>query len=127
MTVPLQITFHNFPYSEAVAADVRRRAEKIGALARGIRDLRVVVDRPNHRHQKGDHYHVRLSIRMRGAEIVVDRDPVGDSSREDLYLAIRNAFEAAQRRIKSFAGLKRDARGITGGRTPDFLCRLDKP
>lgn len=110
MAVPVEITFHNFPHSDAVAEEVQRRAEKLGGLARDMRDLRVVVDRPNHRHHKGDHFRVHLEMRLGGTEIIVDRDPIDDTTREDVYLAIRAAFEAAQRRIKSFAGHRRDVR-----------------
>ena len=57
----------------------------------------MLVEVP-HRHQhKGVLYNVRIDMTAPGGELVVKREPA-----EDLYVAIRDAFDAARRQLQEF-------------------------
>ena len=59
----------------------------------------MVVETPHRQHTKGTLYHIRVDLTLPGEEIVVDRDPE-DHAHEDVYIAIRDAFEAVRRQLK---------------------------
>lgn len=98
MQIPLQITLRNISRSRAVEAVIRRKAAKLDRFHRRIVRCRVVVEiASRHRHQ-GKEFVVRLAIKVPGSEIVVTHD-----HHEDLYAALHEAFDAAQRRLKAHA------------------------
>ena len=47
------------------------------------------------------------TTRLQGNELVVDRDPTQDHSHEDPYVALRDAFDAMERRLESFTHRRR--------------------
>jgi ribosomal subunit interface protein len=100
MIIPLQITFHNIPPSEAVEAKIRSLVDKLEHFYNRITSCRVIVDAP-HRHQRnGKFYQIRIDITVPTGEIVVKRNPPEHQSHEDIYVAIRDAFDAAKRKLQ---------------------------
>jgi ribosome-associated translation inhibitor RaiA len=69
----------------------------------------VVVEAPHRQHKKGTLYHIRVDLTLPGEEIVVDRDP-DDHAHEDVYIAIRDAFEAVRRQLKKSLRQTREKR-----------------
>jgi len=108
MELPLQITFRNMDRSEWIEANVRRRAAELERYIDRITACRVIVEATSRSRHKGKTYHVRVDITVPGGEIVVKRDPPKRAEREDIRVAIRDAFTAAGRRLKDHAGKRRD-------------------
>ena len=108
MQLPLPITFRDFPPSEAIEAKIRQQAEKLNRFYPRILSCRVMLEVP-HRHQRqGQIYHVRIDLTLPQGELVINRHPSQHQSHENLYVAIRDAFAAAQRRLKSYAAVQRN-------------------
>jgi len=110
MQIPLQVTFKGMDRSEAVEAKVRERAGKLERFAERITSCRVVVERATHRHHKGDVYHVRVDVTLPGHEIAATRDPERADTHEDVYAAVRDAFDAARRQIEEALRRRRGER-----------------
>jgi ribosomal subunit interface protein len=102
MEIPAQITFRNMDHSDAIEARILERIEKLELFFDRITTCRVVVEAPERRHHKGKLYHVSVDIVVPGAELVVNRHPKDKHAHEDVYVAIRDAFNAAQRRIEDY-------------------------
>jgi cold shock CspA family protein/ribosome-associated translation inhibitor RaiA len=121
MRLPIQITFRNMDSSPAVEARVREEAEKLSEFYDRIMGCRVMVETPHqHRHQ-GKRFHIRIDLTVPGGEIVVKHEPSlrGSIQRsgiqkrkkeqevaaphKDIYVAIRDAFNAARRRLQDYA------------------------
>jgi ribosome-associated translation inhibitor RaiA len=102
MQIPLQITFRHMKPSEAVADAIRDRAEKLEHFYDRITGCHVIVESPNRPHHQGNLFHVRIDLTVPGAEIVVGRDPPEHHAHEDVYVAVRDAFDAARRQIEDF-------------------------
>ena len=98
MQIPLQITLRNIAKSASVEAAIRRRAAKLDRFHRHIVSCRVVVGIPSRHKHQGKEFVVRLDIKVPGNEIVVTRD-----HHVDLYSALHEAFDAAQRRLAARA------------------------
>ena len=92
-----QITFHHLDPSPAVEDAIREHAGRLERFHDRITSCRVVVE-TSHRHQrKGRIFHVGIALVLPGTEIVVKRDRERDHAHEDVYVAIRDAFDAARR------------------------------
>ena len=101
MDHPLELSFRNMDSSDAVETRVREKVEKLEQYFGRINSCRVVVEAPHRRHTKGKIYHVRIEIGVPGrAPLVVSRDPGQRHDHEDVYVAIRDAFNAAKRMLE---------------------------
>ena len=108
MQVPLQISFRNMHPSDAVEARVREKAARLEKYFDRIISCRVIVEAPHRHHRKGKLYTVRIDLTVPGRELVVTRNNSEDHAHEDVYVALRDAFNAAARQLEDHA---RKARG----------------
>ncbi len=107
MELPLQLQFRNRDPSPAIEAAVRKHVDKLKSFNGDIISCRVAIESP-HKHQyKGKLYHVVVDIRVPGKEIVVSRAPDDQQAHEDVYVAIRDAFDAARRQVQDFVKIRR--------------------
>jgi ribosomal subunit interface protein len=100
MQIPVQLSFRGIAHSDAVEASIRERAGNLEQFYDRITSCRVVVEKPHAHHRKGSLYHVRIDLTVPGREIVVGRDPAAHHAHEDVYVAIRDAFDAARRQLE---------------------------
>ncbi|MGH7852449.1 MAG: HPF/RaiA family ribosome-associated protein [Candidatus Binatia bacterium] len=131
MKTPLQITFRNMPHSDAIEENVREKAAKLDSLFDGITSCRVIVEAPHRHHHKGKAYVVRIDMAVPSGELVVNRapkrldaakaphleelekdltehhEPSKHAAHEDVYVAIRDAFNAAGRKLQNYARRRR--------------------
>ena len=109
MKLPLQITTRSVSLSEAAEQTIRDKAAKLDQLCDRIMGCRVLVEAP-HRHQnQGNHYNVRIDLTVPGSEMVIKRE-----ENEDLHVAIRDAFDAAKRKLKDYTSRQNDKKGAEG-------------
>ncbi len=110
MKLQLQITTRDVPHSEALEAHIRQKVEKLETFYPKVMGCRVVVDVPHkHKHQ-GRTFNVRLDITVPGKELVVNHE-----AHEDVYVAVRDAFDAAKRQLEDYG---RRQRGNIKAHTP---------
>ena len=103
MDIPLEVSFRNMDRSEAVESRVRERAAKLEKFFDRINSCRVVIEAPHRHRRKGKLYHVRIELGVpRSVELIVNRNPKNDHAHEDVYVAIRDAFDAAQRQLQDY-------------------------
>lgn len=107
MKLPLQVVFRNMGPSDAVEAKVRERAAQLDRFYEHVMSCRVVVEAHHKHHHQGNLYHVRVDLKVPDGEIVASRDPVGHHAHEDVYVAIRDAFDAARRQLEDYVRRRR--------------------
>lgn len=101
MQIPLELSFRNMDHSDAVEANVRERVAKLEQFHANITSCRVAVEALHRQHHKGNTYHVRIDVTLPGHELVASRDPGNDHAHEDVYVAVRDAFNAARRQLEA--------------------------
>ena len=101
MTNEFQIVFHNIDQTDALNDAVQKRISKLERYCDQIITGRVVLDFPHNNHHKGKVYSVGLEIHTPSKEVRVNQDQHDNHAHEDLYVAIRDAFNAAERQLKS--------------------------
>ncbi len=107
MQLPLQVTFRNMDPSDAVEARVREKAAKLERFIDRIVSCRVMIEAPHRRGHKGKLYHVRIDMAVPGGEIVVNKEKPEHHAHEDVYVAVRDAFDAATRQLEDHARRRR--------------------
>ena len=94
------VSFDDIPIDEAVRDAAFRHIDELEATYDRITGCHVVVAQP-HRHQRaGRLYSVRVDLVVPGAEIVVNRSHPLDHAHEDVFVAMRDSFTAARRRLE---------------------------
>lgn len=108
MQLPLQITFHGIDHSDAVEERVREKVAKLEQFYDRITGCRVAIEshhkNTSNLHHKGDAYHIRIDLTVPGSEMVVKRD---SDEHEDVYGALKGAFQAMERQLKEFVARQR--------------------
>lgn len=103
MQVPLQITFRNTEASEAVETDIRKRVDKLSRHHAGLISCRVVIEAPLQQHQKANLFKVRIDITCPDGKFEVNREPdARNRAHQDVYVALRDAFAAADRQLEEY-------------------------
>ncbi len=118
MEIPLEVNFRNMDPSPAVEARIREKAAKLERFHDRIIGCTVVVEAPHRHHHKGKLYSVHIDISVPGKDVVVDRAKPSDHAHEDVYVAIRDAFNAATRRLEDQARKMRGSVKAHAGRPP---------
>jgi len=101
MTNDFQIVFHNIEQSTSISDAVNKRISKLQRFCDRILAGRVVLDSPHNNHHKGKVYSVGLEIHIPSKEVRVNQEQHDNHAHEDLYVAIRDAFNAAERQLKA--------------------------
>ena len=97
MQIPLQITIRDVSHSGELEEHIRDKAKKLEEFFDHITSCHVTVEMPHKHHRQGRQYNVRLDISVPSHEIVVNRD-----QHEDVYVALRDAFDAAKRQLEDY-------------------------
>jgi cold shock CspA family protein/ribosome-associated translation inhibitor RaiA len=119
------ITFRGIEPSAPLEEEIRTRIDKLATYYRDIMGCRVLVELVQRHHEAGNRYHVRVDLTVPGREIVVKHEASlhaaeqdvdaekarkadePDPQRKHAYVAVREAFDIARRRLQDYARRQR--------------------
>lgn len=110
MTVPVQVTFRDMAHSDAVAAHVERRFEKLGHFSDRIVSCHVVVEEPHRHHTHGKRFAAKIDLQVPGKEIVITK--LLEESKENMHAAIDDAFDSCERVLEAHVRKQRERRRV---------------
>jgi len=102
MQIPLQITIKGVPHSDALDAGIREKAAKLEEFHPRITRCHVTVEESGKHQHQGRRFAVRIDLRVPGREIAVTHE-----HHEDVFVALRDAFDAAKRQLEDVVREKR--------------------
>lgn len=102
MEIGLQITSRDIDVTDAIRTDIEEKAGKLDKYYDRIMRCRVVIECPKRHLHEGKLYNVHIYITVPGSELMVKRE-----MNKDLYVAVRDAFQAARRKLEDFARQQR--------------------
>jgi cold shock CspA family protein len=104
MPIKIDLMFRDIsPHEEEVKAEIEKRAERLSRIFSPIMNCRVVVE-ASHKHKRhGLHYNVNIELNLPRKKIAVTHEKHKRRSHEDINVAIRDAFDAAERKIEDYA------------------------
>ncbi len=95
MKTELHVLFRGMDASDAVRTSVEKFVAKLEELAQDIVACKVYVElEQKHQHQ-GRPFGVRIDLTLPGHEIAINK-----VHNEDVYVALRDAFQAAKRQLQ---------------------------
>lgn len=95
-----QISFQDIDPSPAVEASIREKIAELEKFHPRITACNVVIRAPHRSGRKGRTYDIRIRLDIPGKELVISRDTGADHAHEDIYVAIRDSFNEARRRLE---------------------------
>lgn len=98
MQKPLQITMRDMQHSAQVDEHIREKASKLEDGFGRIIGCHVTVERIGRHQHQGQLFSVHIRVNLPRSEIVVSR-----KENENIYLALRDAFDAARRSLDDYA------------------------
>ena len=126
--IQTQVSFRGLPHSDALESEVRRRVAWLEQFYAGIIRCRVIVTFPHQHRHDGRHFQVRIELTVPGGPpIIVSHEPSLHQQLKDIEqeahhkeaeidtvrryagVAVREAFDAARRRLEDFARQQRGA------------------
>lgn len=102
MILQPQITFQNLPHSEIIENNILDRIKKLDRFYDQIMHCDVVIEEVTKHQHKGRLFKTHINLTVPGHKITVNR-----ASNEDIYVAARDAFDAAKRQLQNFARRRR--------------------
>jgi ribosome-associated translation inhibitor RaiA len=102
MDIPLQVSLRGIAHSGALDDAIRQRAAKLERYYDRIVNCRVVLELAARHQRKGKQYTVRIDLKVPGDELAITRE-----HDEDPRVALRDAFDAARRRLEDYARTQR--------------------
>jgi len=103
MQIPVEITLRDIPHSDAVETRIREKIDKLDRFHERVMSCRVTVESPQQKKHQGKLYSVHIDLKVPGGgELVVNR-----MQDEDIYVAIRDSFDAAARQLEDHARRQR--------------------
>lgn len=103
MKLPLDIRFLDIAHSDALEASVRARVSHIERVCPDVMAWRVTIGQEHRHQQQGRPFTVRVDVTIPGQELAITR-----AHDEDVYVAMRDAFDAAQRKLEDTVRARRD-------------------
>ena len=117
MSVPLQITIRNNENAKYLAHHIQEKAHKLDQFYHDITSCRIVVEPKQGNHHHGNLHSVHIDLTIPKDKIVINK--IED---ENVYVAVRDALNAACRQLQSQCGRKhmtrhppRNGNGRDGG------------
>ena len=102
MPIPLKVMDRGKLLQGDLEEHIRERTEKLSHFFDRVKRCRVIIDGPG-QHLLRDRVRVRIQLTVPGSEIAITRQ-----GGADLPIAIRAAFDAADRRLEEYVRLKRE-------------------
>ncbi len=105
MQAPLKISYKNLQpvYKESIEGEVNTLAQKIERFFPAIVSCRVVVEMPHKRHQEGNLFRATITLNVPRKQIVVSREHPFRQINENIYVAVRHAFDDAARQLEEYS------------------------
>lgn len=122
MATQVEVHFHGIEKSEAVEQRVREKVAKLKKHFTQMTSCRVAVEAPQRTADRPKVYQIKIEIGVpRRAPVIVSHERTGGHANEDLPLAIREAFQAALRKVDGMsAKINQRSRIERGRRRPSL-------
>lgn len=99
-----EVVYRDFDSSPALNSIIDKRLEKLSRYSDSILHSRVVLDAPHNHKHKGKMFRASIEIDLKGTPLLVSHDD------ESVHVAVRDAFETMERRVKEESSKRKHTR-----------------
>jgi ribosomal subunit interface protein len=101
MKPAVDVLYRDLDFSPALNEVISKKIDKLNRYSDQIIHSRVVLDTPHNHKHKGKQFRASIEIDLKGHPIAVTQD------NESIHLAVRDAFNSAERKIKQITARQR--------------------
>jgi len=101
MKSAVDVVYRDMNSSAALNEAITKKIEKLNRYTDQIIHSRIVLDTPHNHKHKGKQFRASLEIDLKGSPIAITQD------NESIHLAVRDAFNSAERKIKQLSARQR--------------------
>ena len=107
MQTPARITFRHMTVSAAAQERIREHIAYLEQHFDNLVSCRVVIDTPPAHRTQGGPFSVRIELTLPGREIFVSNESDNTATHANVYIAIRDTFAAAERKLDHYVRRRR--------------------
>ena len=101
MQLPVNITYRGLEKTANIDDLVTEHAARLEKFCDHINRCSVAIEQPNHAHQKGNPYRVRIDVTVsRGHELVAEESQKDNGAHEPLTKVIHDCFKTMERQLR---------------------------
>lgn len=97
--VPIEVVFNGIEESETLRRRGEQMLRKLVLLGTRVMRVRMVVEARHRHHHQGNLFDVHIHMHCPRQDIDVSRDAGVNHAHEDPYVAMRDAYHAARRKL----------------------------
>lgn len=101
MKSAVDVLYRDLAFSASLNDVISKKIEKLNRYSDQIMHSRVVLDTPHNHKQKGKQFRASIEIDIKGHPIAVTQN------KESIHLAVRDAFNSAERKLKQITARHR--------------------
>lgn len=101
------IVFNSVEPSDAVRQRALVLLTKLLRTSPSIMRGTMVIEGRHRHHHQGNLFHVSVRLQLPGIDVVVSHDPERNHAHEDIFVAMRDACEAARKQLQAYEGRRR--------------------
>ena len=125
MNQPLQISFKNCRPTLAIQNKLFEHIQKLERHYSPIISCRVSIEKPHRRKRHGNSYDVKIHLTAPGKDLFAGKTPNINPTHDDVYVAIRDAFDNIERQLAThFEHLRREIKSHQSDKTTGKIFRL---
>ena len=120
MQLPINISYRGVDKSEAIDQFVLEKAAHLEKFCDHINRCDIAIEQPNHAHQKGNPFRVRIDVTVPpGHELVADEQGIDNGAHAPLTKVIHDAFKTMERELRRLVDKqRRDVKTHADERSP---------
>jgi len=120
MQLPVNITYRGLEKSDEIDNLILEYAARLEKYCDHINRCDVAIEQPNHAHQKGNPYRVRIDVTVAPRhELVAEEKQMDNGSHRPLNKAIHDAFKTMERELRRVVDKqRRDVKTHADTRSP---------
>ena len=103
MKPAVDVVYRDLESSAALNETISKKLEKLNRFTDQIIHSRVVLDTPHNHKHKGKQFRASIELDIKGHPIAITQD------NESIHLAVRDAFNTAERKVKQITAKQRVA------------------
>ena len=101
MQLPVNITYRGVEKSDELEQIILGKAARLEKFCDHINRCDIAIEQPNHAHQKGNPFRVRIDVTVPpGHELVAEEKQKDNGTRDALGKVIHDAFKAMERQLR---------------------------
>lgn len=104
MNPNVNVVYRDLDASPALNDTIQKKFEKLERFTDDIIYKRIVLDTPHNHKHKGKLFRASIELDMKGKPLTVSHDD------ESIHVAVRDAFNTAERKLKEFSERQLSAR-----------------